>query len=126
MREPKSARSGTLRVHVVQPGVIGTVYAGYISTALAEGMLPEFIKTLDRHPATHWILDSLRVTGFDSKIALNANPWVEAFKAHGGQMMITIATSAAVRLVVSSLGFAVGVSSKAVETFQQAKELLPR
>lgn len=126
MSEPSRDRAGEVRVHVIQPGVIGTVFSGHITKQVSNDMLREFVEALKQHPATHWIADTTRVTSFDVKIAPTAGAWHTAFKAQGGHTLITIASNAAVRVIGSSLGFATGMSSKMVASMEEALRLLPR
>lgn len=49
-----------LRVHVVQPGVIGMVYTGNLSTRLVEDSFPEFVEALKLFNRRAIFLASLR------------------------------------------------------------------
>lgn len=112
-------------MHVVSPGVIEVVYAGYIATSLVEEKAHEFYATLRRAPAKHWIGDATGLQGFDPRTTLLAAPWMDAFKAQGGQLFIIVSTSSSVRMVASTVSFAAGVPIKTAATSAEAMALLP-
>jgi hypothetical protein len=118
-------RQGAIRVHVVSPGVVEVVYAGYVSATLLEEKAHEFYATLRRSPATHWIADATGLQGFDPKVNLLGAPWVDAFKSQGGRLLILVSTSPSVRMAGSTLSFAAGVPIKSAANSAEAMALLP-
>lgn len=125
MAASKTDQGGNIRVHVVQPGVIESVYSGYLTARNAEEMLPAFQALLSGAAKTHWIINATALTGFENKVLVAGKPWIQSFKEHGGQGLIVVTESASTRMAASALGFAVGISIKVVPTRAEALALLP-
>jgi hypothetical protein len=125
MGGPNSARQGAIRVHVLQPRVVEAIYMGYLTAQRVEEGSIQFYALLRRAPATHWVIDATALLGFEAKIPMLATAWVEAFKAQGGQLILIVSASSAVRMVATTAGFAAGLPLRVVATHAEAMAFLP-
>jgi hypothetical protein len=125
MAGPRGERQGRITLHAIQPGVLEGVYIGYLTARLADERLPEFQAALSRSKATHWIINTIEMNGFETRALATAKPWFEAFKAQGGRLLIVVTESAPVRMAVSALVFTMGVPLQVVSTRKEALSLLP-
>jgi len=114
-----------MRVHMVSPGVVEVVFAGYIAAQLLDDKAHEFYALLRRSPATHFIADATGLQGFEPKVTLLAAQWLDAFKSQGGRLFIVVSANPSVRMVASTLSFAAGVPIKTAASSAEAMTLLP-
>jgi hypothetical protein len=125
MPAPRTEQGGNVRIHVVQPGVIESVYSGYLTSAIAEEALPAFLALLAGAATSHWIMNAAALEGFEKGVLIAGRPWIHAFKEHGGQGLILVTKSASTRMAGSALGFAMGITLKVAPTRAEALALLP-
>jgi len=102
--------------------VLLTWVRGHVTRLLVEERFDQFRSLAAEAPSPIWILEQQEMTGFDPYAVAAGARWFSAFKARGGELVISVSPLSAARMALASLAFAVHAKVYACETLKEAYE----
>lgn len=102
--------------------VLLTRMRGHVTRALAEGQFEQFRVLVAATPKPGWIIELGELTGFDPGAVSAGARWFSVFKDRGGERVLFVSASSAVRMVAASLAFAVHAKIASYDTLKDAYE----
>lgn len=102
--------------------VLITCMRGFVTAALCARSFEQFRAQALNTTSAPWIIDTLGITGFQPGAVQVGARWFDVFKMRGGQQIIMVSNSSAVRMAAATLSFAVHIKVSSYGTLAGAYE----
>lgn len=111
---------GSMDVRLYDDDTIETVGVGYVNGAVLARTRASLKQSVGARRIRYWLADATAVAGFSADVGAEGAGLLSDFKSLGGVEIVAALPNAAVRMIVVSVTFAVGVPVKVFETRREA------
>ncbi|MCK6588005.1 MAG: hypothetical protein HUU21_18255 [Polyangiaceae bacterium] len=117
-------KGGRVITRWIADDTIEAFYSGDASAALVEEARRHFWQVAGGRPVRFLLVDSLALTRLDPNAIYIGGRFMNTFKAQGGKMFILVVKLDAIRMMVSSFMFILGIQGRMVRSREEALELI--
>jgi len=117
-------KTGTAEISWFAPDIIQTRWSGRVNGELMRETLSQMKRELETKTVKYWYCDTTGVTNYSVDIRKSSTELLSYVKSRGCEEIVSVVSSAAIRMLSMSLSFVVALRVKVVATAQEAREYL--